>query len=520
MSQSSAAEPQSSLTLTQWLICIIAAIGFAFDIYELLMLPLIARPALLELGGIRPGTPEFRDWISILFYVPAVAGGIFGLLGGYLTDRLGRRRVLTWSILLYAVSAFAAGFSTSLPMLLTFRCLVFIGVCVEFVAAVAWLAELFPDPKRREAVLGFTQAFSSIGGLSVAIAGSIVAGWAVGKPPTILFKLVTLPALQLPPVVLPSFLNFLGEIKNSHADWRYLLMSGLIPALPLIIIRPFLPESPAWQQKRLAGTLKRPSIAELFSPELRRTTIVTTLMFTCSFAAAFGAIQQMPLIVPGLPEVKKEVAEAVEKEFPPSAQDAMKAKAVGEGKSEAEIEKAILGRRRAIAGPIEQPKITHTTENQEIGGLCGRFALAILIMFIASRRTLLRVFLIPGLIVMPLVFCWAAVTDLHYLEYGMFLAGFLTVAQFSFWGNYLPHAFPVHLRGTGEGFAANIGGRLIGTCFFGITQWIAYFLSGENQAIYPTMVAYTAGGVALSVYLINLIASFWLPEPDPEKLPD
>ena len=44
----------------------------------------------------------------------------------------------------------------------------FIGVCVEFVAAVAWLAELFPDPKQREKVLGYTQAFSSLGGLLVA----------------------------------------------------------------------------------------------------------------------------------------------------------------------------------------------------------------------------------------------------------------------------------------------------------------------------------------------------------------
>lgn len=149
-------------TFAQGLICFIAAIGFAFDIYELLMLPLIARPALMELGGIRPGTPEFTTWISLLFYVPAVAGGIFGLLGGYLTDRLGRRRVLTWSILLYAFAAFAAGFSTNLYMLLFFRCLVFIGVCVEFVAAVAWLAELFPNPRRREAVLGFTQAFSTL----------------------------------------------------------------------------------------------------------------------------------------------------------------------------------------------------------------------------------------------------------------------------------------------------------------------------------------------------------------------
>ena len=76
----------------------------------------------------------------------------------------------------------------------------------------------------------------------------------------------------------------------------------------------------------------------------------------------------------------------------------------------------------------------------------------------------------------------------------------------------------MHLRGTGEGFAANIGGRLIGTCFFGITQWIAYFLAGGNQARYPAMVAYTAAGVAFTVYFINFIASFWLPEPDPKAL--
>jgi MFS family permease len=506
------------LTMTQWLICIIAAIGFAFDIYELLMLPLIARPALLELGGIRPGTPEFASWISTLFWVPAVAGGIFGLLGGYLTDRLGRRRVLTWSILLYAFSAFAAGFSTSLWMLLVFRCLVFIGVCVEFVAAIAWLAELFPNPQRREAVIGFTQAFSSVGGLLVAVANGIAAAWVVGKPAPLLLGL-ELPGYQLPPVELPAFLSFLGEMKpNFPDDWRYTLMSGLIPAIPLIVIRPFLPESPAWQKKRDAGTLKRPSIAQLFSPELRFVTIITTLMFTCSFAAAFGAIQQMPQFVPGLPDVQQEISEAIEKDFPPAAQGKMESKLASEGKSREEIEKAVKGKRRSIAGPIEQAEASHAAKWQEVGGLLGRFALAVLILYIASRRTLLRIFLVPGLVIMPLVFGWAAVTNLRYLEVGMFVAGFLTVAQFSFWGNYLPHAFPIHLRGTGESFAANIGGRLIGTSFFGVTQWIAYYFVGGNEAMYPRMVAYTAAGVAFAVYLVNFIASFWLPEPDPKAL--
>ena len=126
------------LSLTGWLVCAIAAIGFAFDIYELLMLPLVIKPALAALGGMSaegvpllvPGSPEYAKWARALFFVPAIAGGVFGLVGGYLTDLLGRRRVLTFSILLYAFAAFAAGYATSLPQLLFFRCLVFIGVCV------------------------------------------------------------------------------------------------------------------------------------------------------------------------------------------------------------------------------------------------------------------------------------------------------------------------------------------------------------------------------------------------------
>ena len=59
-------------------------------------------------------------------------------------------------------------------MLLALRCTVFIGVCVEFVAAVAWLAELFPNPQQREKVIGYTQACSSIGGLLVAVVNGIL----------------------------------------------------------------------------------------------------------------------------------------------------------------------------------------------------------------------------------------------------------------------------------------------------------------------------------------------------------
>src|SRR3982074_452961 len=157
----------AGLTGVQWLICIMAAIGFAFDSYELLMAPLVIPPALSELLKAPVGSPLVNSWAGFLLYVPAVAGGIFGLVGGYLTDLLGRRRVLVWSILLYAFSAVAAGYSTSVWWLLLWRCATFVGVCVEFVAAVAWLSELFPNKRQRELAVGWTQAFASVGGLFV-----------------------------------------------------------------------------------------------------------------------------------------------------------------------------------------------------------------------------------------------------------------------------------------------------------------------------------------------------------------
>jgi MFS family permease len=474
----------AGLDRTAWLICIIASIGFAFDIYELLMLPLIVGPALQELLGATPGSPEFQIWVGRLFYLPAVAGGVFGLLGGYLTDRFGRWRVLTWSIFLYAFSAFGAGFSTNVWMLLVFRCLVFVGVCVEFVAAVAWLAELFADPKRREKVLGYTQAFSSIGGFMVALAYGLCVAHAAG----------------LPAIHLPEWLNFFGgEIKDPHAAWRYTLMSGVIPALPLMIIRPFLPESPVWAQRKAAGTLRRPSVAALFAPGLRKTTIVTTLMFACAYGAAFGAIQHIPRIIPGLPEVRAQA-------------DAAAATAIA-GRPE-DAQRAVAAQARAR---VNQSTAADVTKIQELGGLVGRFLLALLAVRIVSRRSLVRVFQIPGLIVIPVVFAVFGTRDLQALQWGVFVAALLTIGQFSFWGNYLPRVYPLHLRGTGESFAANIGGRLIGTCF----AWVTANLAITTEAGFAsTKLAYTAAAIGFLAYLGGFILSFFLPEPPREEMKD
>lgn len=451
MSQPASARP--TLTPVQWLICAVAALGFLFDTYELLMLPLVGPPAIEQMGGFRRGSPEFLNWVGLLFYVPAVFGGIFGLLGGYLTDRFGRQRVLVWSILIYAFSALGAGlFATSLPVLLVLRTTTFIGVCVEFVAAVAWLAELFDDPKQREVVLGWTQAFGSLGGLLVSHFFTTVAENA----------------------------NSLPAIHGGHEPWRYTLISGVIPAVPLIIVRAIgvLPESAAWAAKKAAGTLRRPSLGELFTPQYMRTTVVCTVMMACVFGVAFGSIQQISQIVPGF----KEVA--------------------------------------GLPRPRQQPVIGDVQRLQEIGGLVGRILLAILAVYVARRRTLLWLFQIPSLVLIPVIFGVLGRGDLATFKWGVFLAGLLTVSQISFWGNYLPRVYPVHLRGTGESFAANIGGRLVGTMGALVTTQIAKGMGEGPPPVVAGHVAQAASLVGAACCIIGFTASFFLPEPGAEELPD
>jgi len=437
----------SRLTPLQWVICVIAAIGFAFDSYVLLMLPLIVRPALVELLGVPATNPAVNNWVGVLFNVPAVAGGIFGLLGGYFTDLFGRRRVLIWSILLYAFSALASGYATSVGWLLFWRCGTFVGVCVEFVAAVAWLSELFPNPKQREAVVGWTQAFASLGGIMVTGAYYVVVTYGEQFP----------------------------LVRGGHEAWRYTLMSGVIPAIPLIVIRPFLPESPIWQEKKRAGTLKRPSFGELFQPRFRTTTIVTTVMMACAYAAAFGAIQQTPRMVPGLAEV------------------------------------------RAMPRAAQEQTVSAVQSFQEMGGLAGRMILAFLAVRIVSRRRLLHLFQIPGLVLLPFVFIFPATNNLTLLEWGTGLVGLMTIAQFSFWGNYLPRVYPTYLRGTGESFAANVGGRMFGTTAALVTTQLANVMPGATP---PIKLAYAAALVGTTAYIIGFASSFWLPEPKREALPD
>ena len=463
--------PPNLSTLTRVLVLTVAAVGFLFDTYELLMFPVIGRDALSELLKVPATDPQVREWTGRLLWIAALCGGVFGLLGGWLIDRLGRKTIMVASILAYSLSPVAAAFSTELWQLVLFRCTTFVGVCVEMVAAVTWLAELFAEKRTREKAIAWSLAAASLGGILVTEVFIQIKGFAAD-----------LPALPLP------------EGSNGHAAWRYTLLTGLIPGAIILALLPFVPESQVWKRKKLEGTLKRPSFRELFAPALLKTTLVTTVLSACGYAAAFGALQLTPpQIVQGVPEVAAKAAEfdeQIKAAKPPEK------KAIGEAKA-----KAMQG----FSGDIQRW--------QEIGGLTGRIILALLVLFIPSRW-LIRIFLIPGILLFPLTYLEVVKLDYALFAASIFFCGLLTVAQFSFLSEFLPKVFPMHLRGTGGSFATNVGGRMIGTMAATLnTEFLSKLFAVEFDKPSPFDVAKAAALIGGVVYSIAFCATFLLPAP-------
>lgn len=489
----------SKFSLTTWLIVIIASIGFLFDTYELLMTPLAAPPAIAELLDVPQNHPLVTLWTGRLLWIAALCGGVFGLIGGSMTDRFGRKFVMAAAIFVYSFSPFLAAYSTSLTMFIFFRSTTFIGVCVEFVAAITWLAEVFEDKKQRERWLGITQAFASLGGVLVTLVSAYVLAnsknfWHAGLP--------------------------LAPNGSEPAAWRYLLMTGFFPAIPIALLLPFVPESRIWKEKKAAGTLKRPKISALFAPEFRRTTIVTALLSACAYGIAFGALQLTPLrVAPGLPELaeqskqlaplRKEAA-ALNKEFDATAPDSPERKAV----------RAKLVANKKLQDPLnlQVSKVGNDVQYfQEMGGLVGRILLAVCIIIGLSRVLTLKLFQVPALIIIPLTYFILFKSGGSNFMWAYGLCGLLTVAQFSYFGEYLPKVFPLHLRGTGGSFATNVGGRMVGTSMAVVTSnFVAPMLAGGADKVTPIFMAQAAGYVATGIAVLALVFGMFLPEPKAE----
>lgn len=492
----------SSFSRTTWLIIIIASIGFLFDTYELLMTPLVAPAAIAELLKVPQNNPQVTEWVGRLLWIAALCGGVFGLLGGWLVDRFGRKRLMAASIFLYSFSPLAAAFATSLPWFVFFRCTTFIGVCVEFVAAITWLAEVFTDPKQKEKWLGITQAFASLGGVLV----TLVSVWVSAH-------LKDLPQCGLP----------LGLGAPTPAAWRFLLMSGLLPAIPIALLLPFVPESQAWLERRTSGHFQRPSFSALFAPELRRTTLVTAALSACAYGIAFGALQiTVARVTPGLPELKPVAAELaplskagmalnVELNKLTDPADPQRPALIAQIKANFAQQKPLMDQVKALSDSVQF--------HQEMGGLVGRILLAVMLIFGIGRAKILRAFQLPALILLPLTYFVFFAQGGGTFLWAYAACGLVVVAQFSYLGEFLPKVFPLHLRGTGGSFATNVGGRMIGTSMALVTTNIIAPMLAADGLPKPMHIAQAAGYVACTMAVLSVIVGCFLPSTttEPER---
>ncbi|MBR8357371.1 MFS transporter [Burkholderia vietnamiensis] len=179
-----------------------AAIGYAMDGFDLLILGFMlpAITAALHL------TPAQGGALVTWTLIGAVAGGI---LFGALSDRYGRVRVLTWTIMLFAIFTGLCAFAQGFRDLLVYRTIAGIGLGGEFGIGMALAAEAWPAAKRAR------------------VSCYVVLGWQAG---------VLLAALLTP-------------LLLGHIGWRGMFALGVVPALLAWALRNRLHEPVAFVQR-------------------------------------------------------------------------------------------------------------------------------------------------------------------------------------------------------------------------------------------------------------------------------
>ncbi len=252
-----------------------AVLGWLFDGLEMGLFPLVAGPALQELvGPDRAAQDAWKGAIYAGFLLGAALGGLFF---GWLADRIGRVRALSWSILVYALCSGLSAFATEPWHLLSMRSLASLGMGGEWAVGVALVRELFP--KGREALLAASIGVAANFGILLTALLGLWLGHASAAASSFLAQV--LPADQVAFMMGPD-----------HSGWRLLFLVGALPALMTFFIRRHVPESARWQES--AAREARPRVREIFSPQLARSTWFATALGTMALVGMWCSVQWVP----------------------------------------------------------------------------------------------------------------------------------------------------------------------------------------------------------------------------------
>ena len=236
-----------------------AFLGWMFDGMEMGIFPLVARPALQQMQAAAGIVDEsyVQSWMGIitaLFLLGAAAGG---LIFGWLGDRIGRVRAMTWSILCYSVFTGFCYFAATPWQLGALRFIAALGMGGEWALGVALVMEAWPGGKR-PLMAGLIGAAANLG-----------------------YAVIAIIAIRF---------------DITRDSWRWVMMVGAAPAALTFFIRLFVPESEKWKQSvKSAAANARSPLREIFSPELRRNTFFAIAFSSIALIVTWGIVQWIPL---------------------------------------------------------------------------------------------------------------------------------------------------------------------------------------------------------------------------------
>jgi MFS family permease len=525
----------------QWLALTAALLGWMFDGFEIGLFPLAGPNALDDLLRDQIATnPAVKDaWFGVLMSVFLIGAATGGVLFGWIGDRVGRVRAMSLSILAYAIFTGLCGFAHAAWQIAVLRFLASLGMGGEWALGVALVTELWPDRSRAflAAVIG---AAANVGMLLVGLLS----------------------------LVLVSFLEGAGDLLRGiglsdelvamllHGDgWRLLMIAGALPALLVLFVRLFVPESHRWEAQRdrgatshwatrdllgvLVGAIGASAVVAMWSPLFEQFVGTATgqpdgplvLLPTMQVARLIGSVLGLVMALVGysFPVVRYLGRAELAKQLAPGDRGLY----VGRmflGAALAGV--ALLGtwgslqwapkwaialsrQLPADAGPYYAKEYTQIAA--AAGAILGTIVAATLGGLIGRRIT--YALLCVGSFI-TLIYMYQA-NDIYgtKLLVSVFVAGGVTAAFYGWFPLYLPELFPTSIRATSQGFAYNFGRILSAVGSLQTANLTAYFAQGIAADRIEIDAFPNAGATLAGIYLVGVVLIWFGPETKGKPLP-
>jgi len=248
-----------------WLVIAAGWAGWGFDVFDALLFNFVSPNCIPVLLHLARGSGEAREavvfWTGALTSLLLIGWAVGGLLFGWLADRLGRKRALFVTILVYAIGTALCALAANIWQLVCFRLIASLGIGGEWAIGATLIAESVPESRRVESgVIMYTS--SPVGIALASVLNYLIAGvWFAGEPET---------------------------------SWRYVFLAGLAPVLVAFLVRLFLHESEGWQQP--SGAAQQPRPRELFQPAMRRITLSGFIPCVAALLAWWACNAFIPLL--------------------------------------------------------------------------------------------------------------------------------------------------------------------------------------------------------------------------------